>query len=71
MTASLGVDALKHRVQTAGSVRVSVTDDVLGGGGNGELDASMVVGVRGTVYQPAWTRRSTIAEVAGGLVPRA
>jgi hypothetical protein len=71
MTASLRVDALKHRVQPAGSVRVSVADHVLGGGGNGELDArwSCGSGVRST--SPAWTRRSTIAEVAGGLVPTA
>ena len=72
MTAGLRADAREHRVQTPGGIRISVTHDGLGGGGNGQLDASPVLRVRGATRHtsPAWASRSTIAEVAGGLVPR-
>jgi hypothetical protein len=71
MTASLRVDALKHRVLTAGSVRVSVTDYVPCGGDNGQLDAPMVVRIRRAVYQLGVDQ--TINHRGGGrrLVPRA
>ena len=72
LTPGLRADAIEYRVQASGGVRVGVTDDGLGRGGDGQLDASPVLRVRGATRHtsPAWASRSTIAEVAGGLVPR-
>jgi hypothetical protein len=43
LTAGLRADAIEYRVQASGGVRVGVTDDGLGRGGDGQLDASMVL----------------------------
>jgi hypothetical protein len=43
LTAGLRADAIEYRVQASDSVRIRVADDGLGRGGDGQLDASMIL----------------------------
>ena len=47
------IEAIEYRVQAAGSGWVGVADYVLCSRGDGQLDASMVVWVRGAAHQPS------------------